>query len=236
MTQATANQPETRATGGPVRGVARLLRGAGGVGAVTIALVWARAHLPAMVDAWLAKNPPRPSPDLMWMPPPPQSELIFARTQPRTFTMALEAVVVAALAWAAVEALLSRWKAARPLVPVLGAVVAAVGVYAAYDASKFLGLVALVVTPLLALVFARYEPGGEPAPARPSRGLEASVLVLEAIALAWGVWLTCWTAVGIFSALLLVVLVLMMIVVARIVVARTQRHSPERQHVGRGKT
>ncbi len=68
-----------------VRGLPRVLSAAGGAAAFILALLWARAHVPAMVDAWLAKHPPHASPDLMWMPPPPQSELVLGKTQQLKF-------------------------------------------------------------------------------------------------------------------------------------------------------
>jgi hypothetical protein len=189
------------------RGISRTLRGAGGVGALTLALLWARTHIPPMVDAWLAAHPPHTSPDLAWMPPPSATELAYGQTNPRTFTMTIEVVLVAALAWFGIETLVSRFlKAPRWVPAALGGLVAAAGVLSAFQASKLAGAIALGIALPAALLYARYEPGGDPSPSRPSHALEASVLVLEAIALAWGIWLTCWTEVGILSLLVLVAL------------------------------
>jgi hypothetical protein len=187
--------------------ITRVLGAAGGMGALVLALLWARTHVPAIVDAWVAANPPHASPDLMWVPPPSQGELVIGKAQPRVFTLTLEVTAAAAVAWFALETLLSRSKTTRPVAGWLGALLAVAGVVVAFRASTFAGTVALVATVPVALLFARYEPGGEPDPPPPTYGLEAAVLVLEAIALGWGIWLTLWTAVGILSAVVLVGLV-----------------------------
>ncbi len=188
-----------------VSGLARLSRALGGMSAVVAALVWSRTHVPPMVERWLLKHRPTLFPE-SWDPKPTQTDLDIAHTQPHAFTLILVAVMVAAGAWFAVDALLGRWRVTRLVALGLGPVAAIAAVRFAWRASPFLGQTSAMAVVLGAFLFAAEDRGGRPLARSPEPARQvslASVLVAEALCVGWGIWLTCWSVFGITTIVLL---------------------------------
>jgi hypothetical protein len=179
-----------------VRGLARVGRPLGTVGAVVLALIWAQAKVPAMTDRYIAEHTPHLPADFAWEPLPSQGEVSMGTSQPHAFTLVCIAVVVATGVYAAVDALLSRWRATRTLAWGLRVATAITAVVVAWRASHFAGQAALAVLIPGAIVCAAYAGGGGPAPPPRSRAPLVVGLVAEAVALGWGVWLTSFELLG----------------------------------------
>ncbi len=179
-----------------VRGIGRVLRAGGGVGAFVLLLLWARARLPARVDNWVEAHPAHQSPFIAV--PLPQWEVTLGKVQPLTCYLLFLAMVAASLAYQASEALLRRWRSTRVVADLLAAVTVGAALFLAWKASPFLGKLSLAAVLPLALVLGACDL--KPRPAASARGRSPSgagsgiVLVVEALAFGWGLWLTWWTA------------------------------------------
>ena len=175
-----------------VRGIGRLARASGGAGAPLLALFWARARLPSLVDQWVALHPAKQSPYIAWKIP--EWEVTLCKVQPLTWFLLVLVVAVASLAFSGLESLLERKRRTRALACALGLCTLAASIVVAWKTSPFLGKLALSASlPLTLLLGVRGEPiRGRMSRVSPGTG-RTIVVAVESVALGWALWLTVWT-------------------------------------------